>query len=182
MITILKTYFFCLEVREFENIPIRYENEERFRLHNTGLPITKLTLINDDLKQKIENSLRNQINDLHILDLYIVRFRFGKKFTYLIIEFNSELDEIVQKFIKLSTTPHPHKELLNLINKISEIITVSYYLTDYFLNSNIKHTIELELIREINSKDLDYDPNLSFELIEIHPFTIELSSQYHLDF
>jgi len=182
VIKILKTYFFCLEVREFENIPIRYENEERIRLHESGLPITKSTLINDELKQTIENSLRNLIIDIRIVELYTVRFRFGKKFTYLIIEFNSELDEDVQKFIQISTKPQPHEELLNFIENVSDIIIVSYYMTDYCLNRNIEQYIELELIREIHSKDLEYDPNLSFEIIKIHPFIVELSSQYNLDF
>ncbi|MFX1257495.1 MAG: hypothetical protein ACFFAN_06535 [Promethearchaeota archaeon] len=178
----LKTYFFCLEVREFQNIPIKYENEERFRLYNTGLPITKSTLINNDLKQQIENSLRKLILDVNIVALYVVRFHFGKKFTYLIIKFNSELDEIVQKFIILSTKPQPHEELLGLLENISGIIILSYYMTEYFLNRNIEQYIEQEFIKEIYSKGLEYNSNLSFEIIKIHPFLVELCSQFNLDF
>ncbi len=139
-------------------------------------------MINDELKQKIENSLRNLIIDIKIIELYTVRFRFGKKFTYLIIVFNSKLDEDVQKFIQISTKPQPYEELLNFIENVSDVIIVSYYMTDYCLNRNIEQYIELELIKEIHSKDLEYDPNLSFEIIEIHPFIVELSSQYNLDF
>ncbi len=134
------------------------------------------------MKQKIENNLRNILRDINILDLQCVRFHFGKKFTYLIIEFNSELHEDIQKFIQISTKPQPHEEILNIFENMSDIIIVSYYMTDIYLNRKIEQKIEFEIIKEIQSKEIEYNPNWSFEIINIHPFILELSSQYDLDF
>lgn len=176
----MTTYFYCLEIEGFGNFPISYENEERIRLGK--LPFSKSKILIDNLKQKIENNLKEIINDANVLDLHYLNFFFGKSFTYLIIEFDSELHEDIEKYIRKDENPSFSNDILMIFEDMNDIITISYYMADLFLNSNIEKHIEEEIIREIKSKNLEYNPNLSFKIIGLYSFVLELSSQYDLNY
>jgi len=121
-------YFYCLEIEGFGSFHIEYNEEKNVYLNKIIFHINRI--LNEELKQKIEQIFKNILNDIKIFNLYYLEFFFEKGFRYLAIEFNTELHEIVENLIH---NEQESSELLKKFDIMNEIIGISYYITDIYV-------------------------------------------------
>ena len=172
---------YCFELFGFSNIPITNKDKQSLSLKNSRFSFRTIT--NEDLSKKIESKLKERYSDARVVNLYLIDFIYGKNFLYFAIEFESGLfknDSNINAY-PYQYTDEDYNNLKMSFEEIDELNCTSYFMTDIFMNPTTETFIEQAIIEEFNKRKIEYLHNLTIKL-DLHPFLIEISSQYSLDY
>ncbi len=172
---------YCFELFRFSNIPITYKDKQSLRLK--GSRFSFHTITNEDLLKKIESKLKELYNDTRVVNLYLIELIYGKSFLYFAIEFESDLfknDNTISAY-PYQYSDEEYNNFRMFFEEMDEINCVSYFITDIYMNHSVEPFVEQAIIEEFKRGKIEYLHNQTIKL-SLHPFLIEISSQYSLDY